>query len=119
MNHYKILLFVLFELLIVLINVPIWIFSEISEHKLVLKVGSLVVSVIATIGLALGLILPILTGTNQSEKSQTVVYILNADGNIVETYEGVSGVVSNYTSISFDWDGKNYYFKNVPVKVIE
>lgn len=68
MNHYNILLFVLFELLIVLINVPIWIFSEISEHKLVLKVGSLVVSFIATIGLALWLILPILTGTNQSEK---------------------------------------------------
>ncbi len=90
MNHYKILLFVLFELMIVLANVPIWIFSEISEHKLVLRVGSLVVSIMATIGLTLGLILPNLTGTNQSEKSKTVVYILNTDGDIIETYEGVS-----------------------------
>ena len=76
-------------------------------------------SVIATIGLALGLILPILTGTNQSEKSQTVVYILNADGDIVETYEGVSGVVSNYTSISLfycedcGWTGEKAPFEEV------
>ena len=119
MNHNKIILFVLFELLIVVINIPIWIFSEVSEHKLVWKVGSLVVSVMTTIGLASWLILPNLTGTNQSEKSKTVVYILNTDGDIIETYEGVSGVVSNYTSISFDCGGKNYYFKNVPVKVVE
>ena len=119
MNHYKIILFILFELLIVVINIPIWIFSEVSEHKLVWKVGSIVVSVMATIGLALWLIFPNLTGAKQSEKSKTVVYILNTDGDIIETYEGVSGVVSNYTSISFDWDGKNYYFKNVPVKVVE
>ena len=119
MNHIEIILFVLFELLIVVINIPIWIFSEVSEHELVWKVGSIVVSVMATIGLALLLIFPNLTGTNKSEKSKTVVYILNTDGDIVETYEGVSGVVSNYTSISFDWDGKNYYFKNVPVKVVE
>lgn len=119
MNHYKIILFILFELLIVVINIPIWIFSEVSEHKLVLKVGSIVVSVMATIGLALWLILPILTCTNQSEKSKTVVYILNTDGDVIETYEGVSGVLSNYTSISFDCGGKNYYFKNVPVKVVK
>lgn len=119
MNHSRIILFVLFVLLIVVINIPIWIFSEASEHKLVLEVGSLVVSVMVTIGLALLLIFPNLTGTNQSEKSKTVVYILNTDGDVIETYEGVSGVVSNYTSISFDWDGKNYYFKNVPVKVVE
>lgn len=119
MNHDKIMLFVLFVLLIVVINIPIWIFSEASEHKLVWKVGSLVVSVMATIGLALWLIFPNLTSTNQSEKSKTVVYILNADGDIIETYEGVSGVLSNYTSISFDYGGKNYYFKNVPVKVVE
>lgn len=119
MSHYKIILFVLFVLLIVVINIPIWIFSEASEHKLVWKVGSLVVSVMATIGLARWLILPNLTGTNQSEKSKTVIYILNTDGDIIETYEGVSGVLSNYTSISFDCGGKNYYFKNVPVKVVE
>lgn len=119
MNHYKIILFVLFELLIVVINIPIWIFSEVSEHKLVWKVGSIVVSVMATIGLALWLILPNLTVTNQSEKSKTVVYILNTDGDIIETYEGVSDVLSNYTSISFDCGGKNYYFKNVPVKIVE
>ena len=47
MNHVKIMLFVLFELLIVVINIPIWIFSEVSEHTLVWKVGSLVVSVMA------------------------------------------------------------------------
>lgn len=119
MNHYKIILFVLFVLLIVVINIPIWIFSEVSEHKLVWKVGSIVVSVMITIGLARWLILPNLTGTNRSEKSKTVVYILNTDGDIIETYEGVSGVVSNYTSIWFDCGGKNYYFKNVPVKVVE
>lgn len=119
MNHDKIMLFVLFVLLIIVINIPIWIFSDASEHKLVWEVGSLVVSVMATIGLALWLILPNLTSTNQSEKSKTVVYILNADGDIIETYEGVSGVISNYTSISFDYGGKNYYFKNVPVKVVE
>lgn len=68
MNHNKIILFVLLELLIVVINIPIWIFSEVSEHKLVWKVGSIVVSVMATIGLALWLIFPNLTGTNQSEK---------------------------------------------------
>lgn len=119
MNHDKIMLFVLFVLLIVVINIPIWIFSEESEHKLVWKVGSLVVSVMATIGLALWLILPNLTSTNQSEKSKTVVYIMNTEGDIIETYEGVSGVLSNYTSISFDCGGKNYYFKNVPVKVVE
>ena len=119
MNHYQILLFVLFVLLIVTINVPIWAFSESSEHELVWKVGSLVVSVMVAIGLALWLILPNLTGTNQSEKSKTVVYILNTDGDIIETYEGASGLVSNYTSISFDWGGKNYYFKNVSVKVIK
>ena len=119
MNHGRIILFILFELLIVVINIPIWIFSEVSEHKLVWKVGSIVVSVMATIGLALWLIFPNLTGTNQSEKSKTVVYILNTDGDIIETYEGVSGVLSNYTSISFNCDGKNYYFKNIPVKVVE
>ena len=118
MNNDKIMLFVLFVLLIIVINIPIWIFSDASEHKLVWEVGSIVVSVMATIGLALWLILPNLTGTNQP-KSKTVVYILNTDGDIIETYEGVSGVVSNYTSISFDWDGKNYYFKNVPVKVVK
>ena len=119
MNHVKIMLFVLFELLIVVINIPIWIFSEVSEHTLVWKVGSLVVSVMATIWLALWLIFPNLTGTNQSEKSKTVVYILNTDGDIIETYEGVSCVLSNCTSISFVCGGKNYYFKNVPVKVVE
>lgn len=119
MNYYKFFLFGLFVLLIDLINVTIWTFSEISEHKLVLKVVSLVVSVMATIGLASSLILPNLTGTNQSEKSKTVVYILNTDGDIIETYEGVSGVVSNYTSISFNCGGKNYYFKNLPVKVVK
>lgn len=119
MNHNAIILFVLLVLLIIVINILIWIFSEASEHELVWKVGSIVVSVIATIGFALWLILPNLTGTNQSEKSKTVVYILNTDGDIIETYEGVSGVLSNYTSISFDCDGKNYYFKNVPVKVVE
>lgn len=49
----------------------------------------------------------------------TVVYILNTNVDIVETYEGVSGFGSNYTSIWFDCGGKNYYFKNVPVKVVE
>lgn len=119
MNYNKIILFVLFVLIIVVINIPIWIFSEASEHELVWKVASIVVSVIAAIGLALWLIIPNLTSTNQSEKSKTVVYILNTDGNIIETYEGVSGVLSNYTSISFDCGGKKYYFKNVPVKVVE
>ena len=119
MNHIKIILFVLLALLIVVINIPIWIFSELSDNEVIWKVGSLVVSVMATIGLALWLIFPNLTGTNQSEKSKTVVYILNTDGDIIETYEGVSGVLSNYTSISFDCGGKNYYFKNVPVKVVE
>lgn len=119
MNHDKIMLFVLFVLLIVGINILIWIFSEESKHKLVWKIGSLLVSVMAAIGIALWLILPILTSTNQSEKSKTVVYILNTDGDIIETYEGVSGILSNYASISFDCGGKNYYFKNVPVKVVE
>ena len=64
MNHDKIMLFVLFVLLFVVINIPIWIFSEASEHELVWKVGSIVVSVIAAIGLELWLILPNLTGTN-------------------------------------------------------
>ena len=86
MNHGRIILFVLFVLLIVVINIPIWIFSDASEHKLVWKVGSLVVSVMATIWLTLWLIFPNLTGTNQSEKSKTVVYILNTDGDIIETY---------------------------------
>ena len=119
MNHDKIMLFILFVLLIIVINIPIWIFSDASEHELVWKVGIIVVSVMATIGLALWLILPNLTSINQSEKSKTVVYILNTDGNIIETYEGVSGFLSNNTSISFDCGGKNYYFKNVPVKVVE
>ena len=76
MNHNKIMLFVLFVLLIILIDILIWIFSDVFKHKLVWKVGSLVVSVIVTIGLTRWLILPNLTGTNQSEKSKTVVYIL-------------------------------------------
>ena len=119
MNHDKIMLFILFVLLIIVINIPIWIFSDESEHKLVWEVGSIVVSVMITIGLALWLILPNLTGTNKSEKSKTVVYILNTDGDVIETYEGVSRVLSNYTSISFYCGGKNYSFKNVPVKVVE
>ncbi len=90
-----------------------------ADHEVIWKVGSFVVSVISIIGLIILMTVPNSNGRNPEAKSQTVVYILNADGDIVETYEGVSGVVSNYTSISFDWDGKNYYFKNVPVKVIE
>lgn len=112
MNHYQILLVVLCIIAVVFVNVIIWFFSELSEHEVIWRVGSFVVSVISIVGLVTLMTVP-------NSKSQTVVYILNADGDIVETYEGVSGVVSNYTSISFDWDGKNYYFKNVPVKVIE
>ena len=65
MNYNKIILFILFELLIVVINIPIWIFSELSEHKLVWKVGSIVVSIMATKWRAIWLIFPNLTGTNQ------------------------------------------------------
>lgn len=108
------LLFILCIFCIVGINLLIWLFSELSEHELVWRVGSLVVSVIVIIGLVLLMILP-----SSNEGNQTVVHILNADGEIVETYEGVSRITSTYTSISFDWNGKEYYFKNVPVKVIQ
>lgn len=109
-----ILVFILCIFCIVAIDLLIWVFSEVSQHELVWKIGSLVVSGIVIICLVLFMLLP-----RSNSSNQTVVYILNADGDIVETYEGVSGVVSNYASISFDWEGKNYYFKNVPVKVIE
>lgn len=107
------LLFFLCIFCIIGINLLIWLFSELSEHELVWRVGSLVVSVIVIIGLAVIMVLP-----SPNKSNQTVVCILNADGEVVETYEGVSMITSTYTSISFDWDGKEYYFKNVPVKVI-
>lgn len=108
-----ILLFFLCIFCIVVADLLIWWFSEVSEHELVWRVGSLVVSGIVIIGLALLMFLPC-----SNKSNQTVVYILNADGEIVETYEGASRITSTYMSISFDWNGKEYYFKNVPVKVI-
>lgn len=109
-----ILVFILCIFCIVVIDLLIWMFSEVSQHELVWKLGSLVVSGIVIIGLVLFMLLP-----SSNSSNQTVVYILNADGEIVETYEGVSKITSTHTSISFELDGKEYYFKNVPVKVIQ
>lgn len=108
-----ILLFILCIFYIVAIDLLIWAFSEVSQHELVWKIGSFVVSGIVIICLVLFILLP-----NSNERNQKVVYVLNADGEVVETYEGVSKITSTYTSISFELDGKEYYFKNVPVKVV-